>query len=193
MKKRVFVGLEISEEAREKVSKYIQALREAYSDLRVGWEKREKLHLTLKYLGEIEDDELAKLMLAVKKTARQVSLFSPEIRETGVFPHSSKARVLWIGVKDKTKKIFVLNDVLEKECENQGFQRESRKFKAHLTVARLREPQNSGELVERHLSEQFEPVGFKVSEIVIFQSKLQPTGSIYSRIDSFPLKSEKQS
>ncbi|HEX9960491.1 MAG TPA: 2'-5' RNA ligase family protein, partial [Pyrinomonadaceae bacterium] len=69
---------------------------------------------------------------------------------------------------------------LESECERHGFAPETRDFKAHLTIARLREPEKSANLVETHLQEKFEAVEFEVSEIVIYQSELSPQGSRYT-------------
>lgn len=180
MKKRVFVAIDISEEARSKTSDYIRKLREKFPKVRVGWDKPENLHMTMKFLGETEDAELAKLIQAVEKTAQKFTTFNLQIAETGVFPTPRQARVLWLGVKDKEGNLRKLNDVLENECERQGFAKERRQFKAHLTVARLKEKSN--ELVEAHLQQKFESEEFKVSEIVIYQSQLHPTGSIYSVI-----------
>jgi 2'-5' RNA ligase len=79
---------------------------------------------------------------------------------------------------------------LEREFEKKGFQKERRNFKAHLTIARLREPDKSKRLVEKHLQNEFSPVEFAVSELAIYESKLQPTGSIYRAIKNVELKIE---
>lgn len=191
MKKRVFVGIDISDEAKDKTSKFIEDLRKGFPDLCVGWEKKEKLHLTLKFLGEIEEKELSELTAAVENTSRKIKSFSLRLKDTGVFPNSKKAKVLWIDLKDEKGSLIELNKMFEEECEKCGFKRESRTFKPHLTIARLRESENSSELAQKHLHKKFEPVEFEVSEIVIFQSVLQSTGSVYSKIKSFKLiKSE---
>ncbi len=78
--------------------------------------------------------------------------------------------------------------ILETECEKIGFKKEKRIYKPHLTIARLREPQKSKNLVQNHLENKFEPVSFEVSEIVIYESKLQPTGSIYKKVSSLRFK-----
>lgn len=185
MNKRVFVTIEISEEARRKTAKYTEFLRKTFPKVRVSWEKAEKLHLTLKFLGEIEDSKLAKLIVAVEKTSRQITEFKLQITETGVFPKPANAKVLWIDTKDTNGEMFHLNRILENECEKQGFKRETRGFKPHLTIARLREPANSKDLIENHLREKFEPVEFKVSEIVIYESVLYPQGSTYEKYQTF--------
>lgn len=179
MKKRIFVAADISAEARGRVSEYISELRREFAGLRVGWEKPEKLHLTLKFLGETDDAQLAELEKITEKIAENASPFNLQIAETGVFPSPRNARVLWIDFKDEQGNLARINKVLEAECENIGFARERRDFVPHLTIARLREPQKSHLLAEKHLQNEFEPVAFEVSEIVIYESKLQPAGSIY--------------
>ena len=186
--KRIFVAIDISEEARRKVSNYIETLRDEFSNVRVGWEKAEKLHLTLKFLGDINDKQLKILTEAIEKTARQIFIFKLQIKETGVFPSPRKARILWLGLKDEHGNLQNLNEILESECEKFGFEKEKRNFKAHLTIARLREPQKSKELAQKHLQNEFAPIEFDVSEIVIYESKLQPQGSIYSIVSKHIFK-----
>lgn len=180
MKKRIFIAVDISEEARRKTAVYVKSLREKFPQARVSWDKPEKLHLTLKFVGEIDDEQLAELIEATERTAKEFAPFKLQIAETGVFPSTRQAKVLWLDVKDEKEKLRELNQVLENECANLGFKREKRSFKAHLTIARLRERAN--ELVKTHLKQNFQPIEFEVSELIIYQSELRPTGSIYSVI-----------
>lgn len=186
--KRIFIAIDISEEARRAAFDYIETLRREFSDVRAGWDKAEKLHLTLKFLGDTNEHQLAKLSEAVTETARQFSAFKLQITDTGVFPSKRNARILWLGVKDETEGLRKLNGILETECERLGFAKEERNFKAHLTVARLREPRKSKELVERHLGNNFESAGFEASEIVVYESRLQKSGSVYTAISKYTLE-----
>jgi 2'-5' RNA ligase len=77
-----------------------------------------------------------------------------------------------------------LNETLETECERKKFEKEKRNFKPHLTIARLREPQKSKELAGKHLRNDFNSIEFPVSEIVIYESRLQKSGSIYQKVSS---------
>src|SRR5687767_3013606 len=99
MKKRIFIALDISDEARQKAAAVIKNLRERFPKARVGWDKSEKLHLTLKFLGEINDEQLENLQKAVASASRKISPINLRIAETGVFPSPKNARVLWLGVK----------------------------------------------------------------------------------------------
>jgi 2'-5' RNA ligase len=186
--KRIFVAIDISDEARSRTAQYVESLRKDFPRLRVGWDKPEKLHLTLKFLGDTTEMQLDKLQNIVEEISKKIERFSLQIAETGVFPSPQKARVLWIDVVDKSGNLAKINSFLETECEKIGFSKEKRNYKPHLTIARLREPQFSDKLVKSHLENNFEPVGFEISEIAIYESKLQPTGSIYTKLKTYQLK-----
>lgn len=186
--KRVFVAVDISHEARRKVAAYIETLRNAFPQVRTGWEKPEKLHLTLKFLGETNEDQLAELDKIVEEISDEVSNFKLRIAETGIFPNARNARVLWLDIKDEAGSLAKINDLLEAECEKIGFAKEKRRFVPHLTIGRVREPSRARDLAETHRQNIFEPVEFEISEIVIYESKLLPTGSVYSVVSKHELK-----
>lgn len=188
--KRIFIAVDISGETRRKVSQYIEDLRRKYGRLRVGWEKTEKLHLTLKFLGDTDEKRLRDLIAAANETRKFFSPFKLQILQTGVFPNPRKARVLWLGVKDETNSLKKLNDVFESRCEKIGFEREKRNFSPHLTIARLREPEKSYELAETHLRENFFSDEFDVSEVAIYESRLTPGGSLYSIVSRHKFEKE---
>lgn len=180
--KRIFAAIDISVEARRSVSGYIETLRGAFPNVRVGWEKPGKIHLTLKFFGDIDDVQLQNLNEAVEKTAGEISPFKLQISGAGVFPAPRKARILWLGVKDETGSLGRLNENFERECERSGFPRQKRIFTPHLTIARLREPQKSGKLARMHQTNEFAAIDFTVGELIVFQSELLPRGSRYTPI-----------
>lgn len=185
MKKRIFVAVDISDEARRKVADYIAGLKRNFPGVKVGWDRPEKLHLTLKFLGDTDETQLQKLEEICRNISTGISDLIFQISETGVFPSPRNARVLWLGVRGDLEELQKINEILETECEKIGFKKEMRTYKPHLTIGRIREPQKAKELAKTHLENNFEPVRFEVSEIVIYESKLQPTGSIYSKVATF--------
>lgn len=186
--KRIFVAVDISADAKRKVSDHVEQLKSEFPKIRAGWEKPEKLHLTLKFPGDTDANQLKNLSEIVGEIAAQIPKFNLQLSETGVFPSQRKARILWIDVKDESESLARINEILETECAKIGFAKETRGFKPHLTIARLREPAKSQELIEKHLQKEFEPVGFEVGEILIYESRLQPAGSIYEKATSSKLK-----
>ena len=188
--KRIFVAVDISDEARGKAAAYIENLRTDFRAVRVGWEKPEKLHLTLKFLGDADERQLSELKKIVAEISGEIKNFKLQILNTGVFPNARNPRVLWIDVRDESKSLAKINTRLEAECEKIGFARERRNYVPHLTIGRVREPQRAKELAGKHLNNGFEPVGFEVSEIVVYESKLLPAGSVYSVVLKQALKKE---
>lgn len=184
--KRIFIAADISEAARQKAAAYIDELRSAFPRLRVGWERPEKLHLTLKFLGEVNDGQLEEVRKLVSVVAEKNDRFRMTLGGTGRFPQKGDARILWLGVNDQGRSAAVVAEI-EDHLAELGFGKEKRPFRPHLTIARLREPRLSAELTARHLENDFEPVAFEVGEIVIYESKLQQSGSIYSAVTRCPL------
>lgn len=185
--KRIFIAVDISETARQRAAEYIDDLRLEFSGLRVGWERPEKLHITLKFLGDVEDEKVAEVVESLNSSAGSSRCFEVELSGTGVFPSPSNPRILWLGLHDQDGKLSATANAVESGCALLGYKKEKREFSPHLTIARLREPHKAQQLAVRHLSNKFEPVSFEVSEIVIYESKLQPTGSIYSKLAAVPL------
>jgi RNA 2',3'-cyclic 3'-phosphodiesterase len=185
--KRIFVAVDISVEARNKVADYIETLRNEFPKVWVGWDKAEKLHLTLKFLGDSDEKQVADLQNILNGISTNITNFKLQISNTGVFPDAKNPRILWIDVFDEQGNLAKINSLLENECERIGFARESRKYVPHLTIGRIREPNNAKELVQKHLQNRFEPVEFEISEIVIYESQLMPTGSNYSIVSKHKL------
>ena len=123
MKKRIFVAVDISDEARQKVAEYIGELKAKFPDVKAGWDRPEKLHLTLKFLGDTEENQLVKLKEIVETIAGQFSNLKFQISNTGVFPSPRNARVLWLGVNGDVEELQKINSVLEDECEKIGFKK----------------------------------------------------------------------
>ena len=192
MKKRIFTAIDVSDEARQKVAVYIESLRREFPDLRVGWEKPEKLHLTLKFFGDVDENGLQNVEKTVEKTARRISNFRFQISDfrlliqsTGVFPNLRNPKILWLGLEDNADLLKTINEILENEFAKIGFSKEKRNFRPHLTFARLRQPLKSGKLAEIHIKNEFPPTEFTVKSIEIYESTLLPTGSNYRKIKSF--------
>jgi 2'-5' RNA ligase len=181
--KRIFVAIELSDEARARADAHVQNLRNDFRELRVGWEKKEKLHLTLKFLGEIGDKQIAALIQAAEYVASAVPPFRLQL---GRCRHFGK-RILWLGVSDKSGNLAKFHKLLERECDKTDLPGETKRFNPHLTIARVREPNKSSALVKKHLEYDFVPVEFVVSEIVIYESMLGSAGSTYIKVKAIDL------
>jgi RNA 2',3'-cyclic 3'-phosphodiesterase len=188
--KRIFIAVDISDKARQKVASYIENLRRSFPQLRVGWERPEKLHLTLKFLGDVNDGRLEEVQKAIGKIVDSNPAFQMTLGRTGRFPPKGDPKILWLGTIDKGEFAAVASKIND-DLEQLGFEREKRRFSPHLTIARLREPRLSGELAAKHLENDFGPIRFEVGKIVVYESKLLPKGSVYTQVTAFPLKTSR--
>lgn len=185
--KRIFVAIDISPQAKVSVLNYIEDLKKEFSDIKVGWLAAEKLHLTLKFFGDIDNAQIAELKNIIKRIAEKYKSFEMFVTKTGVFPDKRKAKILWLGIAEETNNLKLIKDEIEIECKIHLVEKETRKYKPHLTIGRIREPKKSKKLAEKHLQNDFEPVRFNVSGIIIYESELKPAGSVYSIVAKFSL------
>ncbi len=178
--KRIFVAVDISDEARERAADHIDKMRQLAKGVRVGWERPEKLHITLKFLGNVEEERLEQISDRVGVVATRFLPFGMAVTGTGVFPRVEQPRVLWLGIENADGSLAEIASQLDSGLPRLGFEKEKRKFSPHLTIARIREPQKAKGLADAHLQSRFEAVQFTVSELVVYESELKPTGSVYS-------------
>jgi 2'-5' RNA ligase len=177
---RVFCAVELPDELRSRVAERARCLRAEFPEVRASWERPEKLHITLKFLGDIEPARVEDLSRAAARAISNVEPFELTIEEPGSFPPHGQPHVLWLGIVDASGRLAFMQHELETECAAVGFARESRPFKPHLTLARIRSPQGARELAAAHRSTAFEPQRFEVSELVSMRSELSPQGSRYT-------------
>ncbi len=158
-----------------------------YEDLKtpsyVRWEKKENLHITLKFLGET--DKKIDIEAKIKEAVKQFSPFMVSLKGIGAFPSPKRARILWIGVKEGVKHLTDLFVALEKKIHELGFEKEMRKFTPHITFARVKNGKYS---LSENIDFSFDP--FPVNEVALFKSTLTPKGAIYETLSSSPLGGE---
>ena len=188
---RIFCAVDLPEDVRARVAAHISRLREAHasSSLKVGWERVEKLHLTLKFLGEVEQARVEALARAATRAAEGVEKFALTLGEAGSFPASGNPRVIWLGLRDETKRLAALHERLEDECARENFPREARAFHPHITIARIRIPNAAArQLAKLHRETGFEPASFNVGEFIVMQSQFGAGGSRYIPLSRHELK-----
>ena len=187
--RRIFLAIDLSDAARDVCAAHLEVLRSGFPNVRVGWERREKLHLTLKFLGSVDNGTLEELQTRVEDFTQKYASFVLRLQDAGVFPAVPRPRILWIGTHDSSEILNQIHAELEDTCEAIGFEREAKRFHPHVTIGRVREPHSARKLAEYHLQTKIEPVEFKVAELVIYESELQPTGSVYTAISAASLGS----
>ena len=179
---RVFCAVELPDAVRARMEDHVRRLRKEVPEAAASWSRVENIHLTLKFFGNVGVKRIEKISEAAERAVKQFSTFQISVGETGVFPRPSRPQVLWIGVADPSGQLNALQEKFENECAAEGFPKEDRAYKPHLTIARLRKPEGARHLADAHLQMRFEPIEVKVKEIVLFRSELSPKGSKYSVI-----------
>jgi RNA 2',3'-cyclic 3'-phosphodiesterase len=174
---RTFIAVELNREARGTVNRYIDSLREYIKD--VKWVAEENLHITIKFLGEIKENDLGKLKENVEKTAALFGPFVLTLADTGFFPGEKAARVVWIGADGGIDHLLELFQELENNLENIGFDREEKTFSPHLTIGRAKRDRKI--IINENFPE-FDSITIDVKSISIMKSTLTPDGPIYERI-----------
>lgn len=179
---RTFCAIELTYDVRTQLQEHVRRLREAVPEASGSWSKPENVHLTLKFFGNVPQDKLRRISDAAARVASEFSSFQIRIGGTGVFPRRSRPQVLWIGVEDASGHLSDLQQRLEEEFAREGFPKEDRGYKPHLTIARPRRPEDARPLAEAHIQTTFSFIEVAVNEFVVFRSQLSPKGSIYTVI-----------
>ncbi len=184
---RAFIAIDLDEAIKSGLLRLIEALRKTGKGMR--WVSWSGLHLTLKFLGEITEEQSLEVREALKRTARNHHPFSLRLQGTGYFPPGSKnPRVLWVGVQEETG-LRALQEELETEMEKLGFAKEERKFHPHLTLGRVKSPSGLPEtLAELEKERESEFGEMRVHMITFFQSILKPAGAEYTVISEAKLE-----
>ena len=172
---------------RAQLHDHIRRLRDAVPDVAASWSRVENIHLTLKFFGNVAVERIPKVSAAASRAVKRFAAFPIDIGKTGVFPKPSRAQVLWIGVSDPSGKLSELQRQFENECAKEGFEKEDRSYRPHLTIARLRKPEGSRQLADGHLKMKFEPAEITLSELIVFRSELSSKGSKYTAISRHEL------
>jgi 2'-5' RNA ligase len=103
----------------------------------IRWVSTNNLHVTLKFLGDVEDREIYAICRAVNNAVQNASCFSLACRGVGAFPSIHQPRTIWVGIDDLDQELTTLFSRLESELSALGFPREPRRFKPHLTLGRV--------------------------------------------------------
>jgi len=190
---RCFIAIEIEEPIREEIARVQQRLRKELRGNEPGikWVPPENIHLTLKFLGNVADQDIPEICAAVSRAASECSPFSFSVGTCGSFPPNRPARVLWIGITEGQPELKQFAKRVDHWVNKLGFPLEKRAFSGHLTLARIRQS-NAGKAVS-HAAEQtaVDNLGVQtVSAITVFQSDLRPGGPIYTPLHHAPLKNE---
>ena len=156
----------------------------------VSWVKRENLHYTLRFMGELGEDGARRVKLAADEAVSGGTAFEAALGPLGAFPDARRARVLWAGMTEGAERLTGLAQALEAALKRKGFDRADHPFTAHLTIGRVRSPY--ADWTGKLAAVRVEPGAsrFTVDRIRVVESKLSPQGSTYTVIHEARLAAE---
>ena len=156
----------------------------------VKWVRPGAIHLTLKFLGSISGEDVEKLARSLGPVISLWTPFELRIRGLGCFPSGRNPRVVWVGIEQGSVEASSLQKAVEDQATEVGFPPESRAFKPHLTLGRVRSPKGKGSLTQAIENHRDVEIGFFLaSEVYLFKSELKPSGAIYTKLRTFPMGS----
>jgi len=184
---RTFIAIDLSPEIKDQLAALVSSLKSSARNIK--WVARENYHLTLKFLGEIRDNQVKTVKMVIDRVLKKHKQFFLVMRGTGSFPPGqNRMRVIWSGVAGGEALSGLQRD-LEESLEKEGFPREDRPFSPHLTIGRAKIPENQERLrkeLEKYSQKEFGSM--LVSEIILFQSILRPEGPEYRIISKHNLR-----
>jgi len=199
---RAFLAVELSDELRAELAIVQQELKcriepEMKRNTRISWARPASIHLTMKFIGDMDEQVADPLLAAVEQAIGSLMAVNVPLERLGAFPLPQSPRVLWVGPSEswergaEARRMAEIHGAIEQACEGLGFLRETRPFSSHLTLARIR-------VGERHIGVALAKGGvlegtlslgaLAVESVVLMKSELKPTGSVYTRLWEARLK-----
>ena len=177
---RSFIAINLPETVREHIGDFIRNLKSAGGN--VKWVRSGNIHITLKFLGELEEHKIENIQDVIKRIASNNKPFQVSLEGKGGFPNLSHPRILWIGIQTGYEALKQIAEDMESSLEPLGFLKEKRSFSPHVTVGRVRSVSDIRSLTERMQKMEFKKTFFKVDQIELIKSDLTPRGPIYTPI-----------
>ncbi|MCW1296152.1 MAG: RNA 2',3'-cyclic phosphodiesterase [Candidatus Parvarchaeota archaeon] len=182
---RCFIAIEVPGEIKEKIISLQKEIEKSNADLK--FVENENLHLTLKFLGEIDEEKIKEINAIIEEITKDTHKFKIQLSMLGVFPNFNYLRVIWVGVTEGKNEILELHSKLDSKLREIGIKKDEQ-FETHLTIARVRSARNKDLLIKKIKEFYHTQIGeFEVDEIKLKKSTLTSTGPIYTDLRTFKL------
>ena len=181
---RSFLAVVPPRESRDKV----EAVRDPFRELapNARWVHPSLWHLTLKFLGEVEDELIPAVADLVGMVTAGIESFEIVLGGFGMFPNAERPRSFWIGIMEGADQLMELAQQIDLGLDGLGFEPEETELQAHMTLARLKDWRD-GEPLREHLGEPVEVCRFEVGSVKLMKSVLRPRGPDYTVIEKLKL------
>ena len=168
---RAFIAFELPPEVKTYLGEVISGLRRNRAPVR--WVNPEGLHVTLKFLGDIEEKIIPSLSRQLNDIAASYMQLQVSFSNLGAFPDVRRPRVIWAGLRGDTAMMTEIAGKIDRMCMSFGMEKEKRPFRAHITIGRLKVPS----MVD--LAQELRDTGFTIQNVILYQSELSSQGARY--------------
>lgn len=193
---RAFLAIELSEDIRTQIARVQQDLklslaRQLPRTVRISWVHAASIHLTIKFLGDMDEQVIESLREALEEALQDQRAISIPLERLGAFPSLPAPRVLWVGASvrweegDEAKHLADLHRTVEARCESVGVGSDNRPLSPHLTVARIKSGARAfGDAfaASKFLDRPLALPALSVKAVALMKSDLKPTGSVYTKL-----------
>lgn len=189
--KRLFIALDLAIPVVEQLVVFQEEIQEMLADqddVRVRWTSPENIHLTMKFLGDTEEALVPMLRETLGVLVKPLFPFEVEAKGIGVFPSAKKPRIIWSGFDEQSEEVLsLLQQALERDLEELGFEKEDRPFRPHVTLGRVKSRSRpdftdvGDDLGEQSFGKSY------IKDVILYESKLGSEGPTYTVIDRFAL------
>ena len=184
---RSFLAFELPPDIKREVARISGEIKK--SGLEAGWVKPGNIHLTIVFLGDVDEKDVPSIVSSIDNAVVKYESFDISLGGMGFFGDMRRPRVLWLGLDGEISRLASLQDDLQKFLEVFGVKQEKRSFRPHLTLGRFRRPPRDKSLLKSNLDKYKDVSGpdGKLDELILFKSELRPGGSVYERLHSWAL------
>jgi len=178
---RAFIAVEITSEIRKELIRLQSELKKSLKG-NISWVEPENIHLTLRFLGQISDEQLEEIKKIVEETAKKIKQFSMDLGVIAAFPDVSNPRIVWVGINYGFNQLNEINAELEDKLEIINFAVGEKYFHPHLTIARIKSLDGDNTLDE--ITQKLRPKQLPeaVDKLIIFQSEITSKGAHYTEL-----------
>ncbi len=187
---RLFIAIPIENRTQKLLQEKLE-IAQSELDFDLKWVSGENLHLTLKFLGDTDEDKLSDIKKSMENTCSQYDNFNIYYEHYDAFPSTDYPKVLYFGLKNDKNLLIDLQNELENNLFNKGFEKEDRDYTPHLTFARTRKKTDMRQLkydYQDFIKDNNIRILQKVNKISLIESQLYKDGPVYNELYSVNLK-----
>ena len=182
---RSFIAIELPTAVKQELTTLEDILKKRCPQV-VRWVDPQNIHVTLKFLGDVDSDRVDEINMAIDEATQGMSPFHLELKDLGVFPNLNKVNIIWVDAKGDLDKLTYLQKQIESNMEQLGFAREDRDFTPHLTLGRVRDYASPDD--RKKIGQVLAQTAFASAQVItvnsvnLMKSQLTNTGAIYTRL-----------